>query len=744
MEPFHHIHRVRLGSLIVGSVFAVNHAFAQETLLGPIEITAERLVTPTKQAEETVYTGTAVTAKGIELQGAKASMQVYGAIDILPGVSTEQPDSSGLGVEQSSVRLRGVRSSLGTITVEGIPNYGGNPIGPRDYLYDMENMASVSVYKGATPADIGAGVGTRGGAIVLHPRWPGDEPGAELVQRLGSNRFTRTYARLETGRLNDSGTRMSGAFSYSEADKWRGPGDLGPRANANLMLVQPMSEDLEFEVWLNHNDQDQHLYRPLTYDQVSDLGANRDLDYNAERTGKAAQDIHYYDYNRGSYDNTDLLSVITYDPGDGIRLSFKPYYSKEDTQVLQGTTSGGGRVQERNRDIERWGLIAEAGGEIAGMSAVLGYHYEHTDMHITTRNYAITGSGLAYRGYGILATTGTTHINSPYAKLAGSASGFDWQVGLKYFNFRDAESEGYTTSGAPDYGLVRAPDLDRAARTHEIWLPSAGVSYDLTPETQVYASYGKGFIRPYSYIPIINAYNGNRAAFQAAGVTLDELFSGYDMEESDTIDIGLRYRGERFELMPTFFLARYRNLLTSVSDARVLVNGRPISYQQNIGEATGYGLELAFNAYLSDRLTLYVNPTYTRLTYDDDLTYQGTSLATKGNQVVDTPVWMGQAGLIYRWGDLEIAPRVRYLGERYGDSVHTESIDEVFLTDLTLSYSTKRLWPGKRLKASLELNNLFDEDYVAVINASDDSRGGSPSYYPGAPFTAMLTLGVEI
>ncbi|QGU32233.1 TonB-dependent receptor [Thermochromatium tepidum] len=712
--------------------------------LEPLEVEAERILTPTKQTEEKVYTGTAVTTKGIEIQGTKAANQVWAAIDLLPGVSTEQPDSRGLGVEQSSVRLRGVRSSLGTLTVEGVPNYGGNPIGPRDYLYDLENIESISVYKGATPADIGTGVGTRGGAIVLHPKWPGEEAGAKLNQRLGGDNFTRTYARLESGRLNASGTRIAGAASYSEADKWRGPGDLGPRINANLALVQPLREDLELKLWLNHNDQEQHLYRALTYAQVAGPDADLDLDFNTSRTGNASEDIYYYDYNRGSYLNTDLLSVLTYRPSADTRLTLKPYSSTEDARILQGTTASGGQVQERNRDIDRWGLIAEASTEIQGITALMGYHYEQNAMEITTQNSAITRSGLSYRGYGVLATTGTTYIHSPYAKLTGRLGALSWQTGLKYFEFQDSKSEGYTTGGAPDYALVRAPDLDREARTHDIWLPSLGLSYDLTPATQVYASYGRGFIRPYSYLPIINTYNSNRAAFRAAGVTLNELFSGYDMEESDTIDLGLRFRGERIEIMPTLFLGQYRNLLTSVSDPRVLVKGKPVNYQQNIGEATGYGLELAINAYVSDALRLYLNPTYTRLTYDADLTYQGTTLDTKGKQVVDTPEWMAHAGLIYRLGDFELRPALRYLGERHGDSQHQESIDAVLLADLTLSYSTERLWPGKTLKVSLELTNLFDEDYVAVINASDDNQGGSASYYPGAPFTAMLTLDVEL
>jgi hypothetical protein len=45
------------------------------------------------------------------------------------------------------------------MTVEGVPNWGGNPIGPRDYIYDTENFQGIAVYKGATPADLGTGVG---------------------------------------------------------------------------------------------------------------------------------------------------------------------------------------------------------------------------------------------------------------------------------------------------------------------------------------------------------------------------------------------------------------------------------------------------------------------------------------------------------------------------------------------------------------------------------------------------------
>ncbi|NCC84708.1 MAG: TonB-dependent receptor [Clostridia bacterium] len=118
------------------------------------------------------------------------------------------------------------------------------------------------------------------------------------------------------------------------------------------------------------------------------------------------------------------------------------------------------------------------------------------------------------------------------------------------------------------------------------------------------------------YVPIINLYNQNRAAFQVAGVTLANMFDGYDIETSDNFKLGLRVRHEWFDVTPAVFYSRHRNLLTTVHDPRV-----NLDYQQNVGDATGIGFEIESNFYLTDDLTLFVNPTYTKLTYDDDLTY---------------------------------------------------------------------------------------------------------------------------
>lgn len=720
---------------------AVASAHAEETVtLDTMVVKEKKLVTPTKQTHETVYTGSEVTREGIAAQGTKGTVSVYEAINVLPGISVEGVDPYGLGAEQKNLRVRGVRGYVGSMTVAGVPNYGGNPIGPRDYLYDTENFEGIAVYKGAVPADLGTGVGARGGAIELRPNWPETDPGAFVSQGIGGDSYSRSFFRLDSGAIPTVNTRLSASGSYTDAEKWKGPGDLGPRKNVNFMLSQPVMAQDEIQVWFNYNDLNQHLYRPLTYAETRDLEANYEKDYNAGLTGVATKDIDYYQHNRGDYINRDFLSVIPLTFSDLFKLTVKPYYSKEDTEILQGSTAMGGVVQKRMRDIERYGFISQIDSRFSWATASLGYWFESSDMVITQENY--NAATLAFRGYGMVMENEDDAVgHSPYLKLAGSIGSFDWQAGLKYFYFRDPASQGYTAA-APNYELVKAPDLYRQEKTYDEWEPTLGITYLLSENLEFHSSYGRNHIRPYSYVPLVTTYNTNRAAFQAAGVTLDDMFSGYDMEITDTVELGARFRTGRMEFLPTLFYAKHENLLTTIYDPRIGPKG--INYQQNVGKATGWGVDLETNFFFGDHFTFFLNPAYTSLTYDADLTFSGATLDTEGNQVVDVPEWIVKSGLIFTWGDFKAIPMVRYLSDRYGDAENREEIDDYWVADLKLGHTWKNLFTTDALNLSLEFINLFDEEYVSLINASDDSRAGSASYFVGAPFTAMLTVSFEM
>jgi iron complex outermembrane receptor protein len=237
----------------------------------------------------------------------------------------------------------------------------------------------------------------------------------------------------------------------------------------------------------------------------------------------------------------------------------------------------------------------------------------------------------------------------------------------------------------------------------------------------------------------LRLYNQYPDRFEAAGVTLNDMFEGYAMETSDNFDLGARLTTEWLVLAPAVFLSLHRNLLTSVYDSRVDLN-----YNQNVGEATGYGVELEANFFLDDVLTVFINPTYTRLTYDEDLLFEGASLEIEGNQVVDTPQWLLKAGVLLAYRGWEAMLAGKYISERFGDVEHQEKVEGHFVADAGLGYAFHDVPIAEQLKLSLEIQNLFDTRYVSVLTASDYNREGVTGYYVGAPFTALLKASAKL
>jgi len=706
----------KISGLSLSTCVLLTTSNLQAQVLEPISIKAPQIVTPTKHLGETLYTGSKVTQKGIEIQGVKASSNIYDALSNLSGINVETSDLTGLNVEQNKVRIRGISSSFCAMTLNGIPNYGLGPIGGRNYIYDMENIETISVYKGGVPSNIGTGVGSKGGAISLEPRWASEHFATKVKQSVGSNNFTKSYLRVDSGHLNAQGTRLSAALSYAKADKWRGEGEIGPRKNLNLSLVHPINDQIKLKLWYNKNIHKQHNYRALSY---SEIDTNYQQDFSTDNTIKT-----YYDYNKGEFENDDVFVDFLYDMNAVTSLSIKPYYSQEDSYTSYAAAAPSlTMVQKRLRDIKRLGSVNELRSEIYNINILAGYHYERIDANVITDNYSISTSGLNYTNLAGIAADGVSSINSPYLKFSGEDDLFKWQLGLKYFYFQDS-----------DVNDPKDADANRIGRNYKLWLPTLGISYDIydaASKIELYTNYGKNFIRPYSYAPLVNYYKKNKTAFTNIGIKAQDLFDGYTTETSHNLDIGLRYLNNIFELSANLFIGKHKNLLTGIINNR----DNTLQYQQNIGEATSYGVEAELNFYLDDTLTIFANPTYNHFTYDQNIK----GMNTDSKQVVDTPKWMLKSGIIYQLNNFEFIPTISYLGTRYGDALNNEKIDEHYLANLLIKYVEKNFYNRSDLIFTLESNNLFNEKYISVINASDDSLETS-SYYQGAPRNIMFTM----
>jgi iron complex outermembrane receptor protein len=84
------------------------------------------------------------------------------------------------------------------------------------------------------------------------------------------------------------------------------------------------------------------------------------------------------------------------------------------------------------------------------------------------------------------------------------------------------------------------------------------------------------------------------------------------------------------------------------------------------------------------------------------------------------------------------------VSQRYGDIENKEKIDAYTLVDLNLSYAIKNIWTLEEVSFGLSFTNLFNQKYISIIkNDQDATQALSTSYYPGAPFTAIASIGIK-
>ena len=717
------------------------------SVLEEITVTGE-LVRPTRQMGDSLYTGTCITQKGIELLGTPAKTSVYNALDILPGLNAESKDPYGLS--GTDVRIRGVKGLFNGITVEGIPNYGIMPIGAREDIYDMENMESVSLYKGASPADLGTGSGNRGGSIELKLRRPEDKAGIKLDQSFGSKDFLRTFLRIDSGKLLTK-TSLFGSYSYTDADKWKGKGDLGGRDHVTLGLNQQINDVINIDLFYKFNEIERHFFKDLNYEQADHIDHHDNFyhHYNNELTSDPKKDINYYDYNRGTFINRDFMSIIDINISEKFNLSLKPYHSSEDANFREGkkgfpVVGYGPKMKKpgilnKIRDLERYGVIPEINLDILDFEITAGYWFESNDLEKYVKRYVTTPDGLKYNGYMYYAKNdGHGKIHSPYAKVSYELNKFKFQAGLKYFYYEEPASTGYISDATLE--LKEDPDISLKETDYDEILPTFGIGYEFNKNIKMYFNYGRNYMRPYAYVPITNLYVMKKKLFKKANMTLQDIFDDWEMETSDNFDLGFRYSHRYFSVAPVFFYCKHNDLLASIDDPRIInpKDNKPVTYYQNVGDATAYGFELELNLYPLKNLMVYFNPSYTDMSFDDDFKRGDHTLKIKDNQIPDTPKWIVKSGLIYTINNFEISPTVKWTDSRYGDALHKEKIDDYAVVDLNLRYTIDDFWGLREAKVGLELSNLFDERYVGAIIADDTGTGAE--YYAGPPFTAILTI----
>lgn len=705
---------------------------------------------PTKRVADVLYTGVEINQKGLEIIGSTGLTNVHNALNISPSVSVLSQDPYGLSGNE--MRIRGVRSFFSGMTTEGIPNYGIMPIGAREDIYDAENLETISLHKGAVPSDVFSASGNRGGSIDIRYKRPTNDFGFNINQSYGSNNFTRTFLRLDTGEFN-TGTSAFVSYSYTEADKWKGAGKLAKRDHITTAISQKLGKKFNLELMYNYNDVFKHNFRGFSMDLIKDYKKNYNFDFTTKLTGNPAKDRFYYDYNKGNFKNQLGIAMLHYQHNDNNRGSVKFYITKEDAacRATQKPRKIGTEtlfiIRDSHRDLKQVGVTADWSGKIKNIDYALGYWFEAFSSDISRVDKNAKDMSLLKKAPQFKSVSlGDTYIHNPFIKLSYSHNNFRVQAGLRYMaNVSSARNVYKLIAKNPlKYNTTPEKDMSTGTIVHSALLPSFGLGYKFSKQVETYLNYGRNYMRPYAYMPTFNAYTRYRQEFLANNFTYEDIIGGYDMETSDNFDLGVIFNHKKVKINANVYYSKQKDVLVNVVSPLPNVKA---SYNQNVGKLTAYGAELETYINLNRNFTVFVHPSYTKMAYDNNIERmmngKKTVVELKGNQSPATPEFMLKTGVLYNYKGFRFNSILNYTGERYGDALNKFKVPDFTVVDASLSYNHNFGKTIKSISVGMEFKNVLDRKYIGVISVWDDAQEGRASYSVGFPRTYLGSLKIN-
>lgn len=685
------------------------------------------------QDESSVGTREVVSREKIQTFHNNGMINAYQAISLEPGVDVRYNDPSGTNV---SYKIRGKSSRGHGLILEGLP-FKGIGIGqPIENVIDMENIDSITVEKGAIAANGSFGFGN---LIDMRFMRPADRFSATAKQALGSNSFSKSFVRLDSGELGELRAFFSG--SVTDADKFKGTGKAVDRKNFAFGLGGGSPGGVEWEVFGIHNDQQRDLYKGLNHAQSTDLSRNWKLDYNPVKTGNAASDIGYYAHNREDYRVSTILGKLKLPFGEGASLTFRPYFLNDRGNAYAGSSRTMVNFVQRQNvvvesllDHDTFGAVLEYEKKWQDSRLNIGYwHGEHEPPGPPTARKA-RDTDLNFIGWVNLYGVGNRHsFDVPYVAFAQTFDKTLVDVGLKHLSLTTANYISYNTTGLGDVSYSQAKaqaggvDFSLPSNTYTVWLPSIGATRFLNETSSIKASYGRNYDMPEigwasSAISYFNQLGKDEKKLQELWATRIRP------QESDDFDLDYRHSSGRFAFASTLYYKRLKYISTSIYDPAV-----NLTYSQNSGDGRSYGLEFGSSYRVSNDLSLNLAFSYNDSAFTSDVrTGVNTTVAAKGKQLPDRPRYYGNISAVYELDGFRIAPVLRYLGKRYADVLNQYSVGATWLADLSVEKDVA-MGRGHRLQFALSAMNLFDKKYISTISTSDvNTDQGAPTYMVGA------------
>ena len=163
----------------------------------------------------------------------------------------------------------------------------------------------------------------------------------------------------------------------------------------------------------------------------------------------------------------------------------------------------------------------------------------------------------------------------------------------------------YSISGETQSGLTCTKPSARGSKYNK-FTPRASIRYEIAPNTNVYASYSKGF----------------RGGEWNLAIPSDNPDLWFDVKQEDVnaFEVGLKSSGNRLRFELAAFYYDYKNLQVSFTQN---VNGVALVILQNAPSAKIHGAEASFDYKVTDNFSIRAGATYLHARYGDNFIFNG-------------------------------------------------------------------------------------------------------------------------
>lgn len=668
---------------------------------------------------------------------------------------------AGAGVGYTGIRIRGSDPTRINVTINGIPYNDSESLGT--FWVDIPDIASsaqtIQIQRGVGTSTNGAGA--FGATINLQTNVRRDDPYSEIASSYGSFNTRRHSLSFGTGLLNNHFVvegRVSKVLSDGFIDRassdlqsyylsagfytgktilkailfggkertyqsWYGVPESRLNNDEEAMLVTASNEGWNEEQTINLLQSSSRTFNPYLYkNQVDDyrqdhyqlhfshqlspaVTVNAALHYTP---GKGYYEEYRYDDDLSDY---GLNNTIVDDDGnaaDNDTISSSDLIRRRwlDNDFYGFTWSV-------NYDINNWNVIA--GG---GWNRYDGDHFGEilwTDVGAVPHEYRYYFNNADKRDF------------NAYVKA-------NLQLTERLNAFADLQYRkiGYVVSGIENQLVPVSVDA-----TFDFFNPKAGLTFSLSDQSQLYASYAVA-----SREPVRDDF-------------LDFEGSTPEPESLGNLEVGYRKSADAYAFHANYYLMSYSNQLVLTGE----LNDVGAFVRTNAGKSYRMGIELQGLARLSEKFRWNANLTVSRnkiREYKEILEDYGADFSAydlreqtfRNTDIAFSPSVVAASSLSFiPFRNAEITLLSKYVGKQYLDNTASDarSIDPYLVNDLRLTYSWQPAFL-REINFSFMINNILDEEYESngytwgYLAGPVEYRENY--YYPqaGRNFMAMMSI----